>query len=99
MADLISIITGADPSLRDRSLESACAELSVEELWRQCAALDAFRSTTENLYHRVRALLFLYAIHRFHLPQKLGAAAYTTGYGARSLIPFQGYEHLLQRRF
>src|SRR5204862_7203334 len=99
MAYLISLITATEPSLRDCSLESACAELSVEALWQQCAALDAFRSTSENLYHRVRALLFLYAIHRFHLPQKLGAAARTSGYGARSLIPFRGYEHLLQRRF
>src|SRR6185437_8624856 len=99
MADLISIITATDASTRDQSLESACAALSVEELGRQCTQLDSFRAQSENLYHRVRALFFLYAIHRFHLPQKLGSAARTTGYGARSLIPFAGYEHLLQRRF
>ncbi len=99
MVDLIRIITASDPALRDQSLEKACAELSVEELWSQCAALDAFRARSENLYDRVRALFFLYAVHRFHLPQKLSAASRTTGYGARSLIPFKGYEHLLQRRF
>jgi UDP-N-acetylglucosamine pyrophosphorylase len=99
MADLISIITATDPALRDQPLESVCANLSVEELWQQCAALESFRVRSENLYHRVRALFFLYSIHRFILPQKLGAAARTTGYGPRSLIPFQGYEHLLQRRF
>ena len=99
MVELISIITGKDPSNRDQSLESACAGLSVEELWQQCAALESFRARSENLYERVRALFFLYAIHRFHLPQKLVASARTSGYGARSLIPFHGYAHLLQRRF
>src|SRR6516225_8866534 len=99
MVDLINIITSGDPAVRDRSLEGVCANLSVKELWNQCAALEAFRAETDNLYHRVRALFFLYAIHRFHLPQKLGAVSRTSGYGARSLIPFKGYEHLLQRRF
>jgi len=99
MTDLISIITATDPLKRDQSLESACAGLSFEELSQQCGQLESFRVRSDNLYQRVRALFFLYAIHRFHLPQKLGAAARTTGYGSRSLIPFRGYEHLLQRRF
>src|SRR5437588_472570 len=90
MADLISIITATDPALRNQSLELACAELSLDQLLQQCASLDTFRRSSENLYERVRALFFLYAIHRFHLPHKLAS---------RSLIPFKGYEHLLQRRF
>src|SRR5205823_5756791 len=51
---------------------------------------------SENLYERVRALFFLYALHRFHLPAKL-----ITYRRAASLphIPFKGFEHLLQRRF
>src|SRR5512140_3016382 len=106
MPDLISIITATDPALRNQPLEAACAELSLEALPQQCAALDAFRRRSENLYERVRALLFLYAIHRFHLPEKLAASAQharqpspATRHAARSLIPFKGYEHLLQRRF
>jgi hypothetical protein len=99
MPDLIRIITATDPAIRDQSLEKACAELSVDELWKQCAALDEFRVRSENLYERVRALFFLYAIHRFHFPQKLSGALRSGTYGARSLIPFKGYEHLLQRRF
>src|SRR5258708_7331316 len=99
MPDLIRIITTTDPVSRDQPLESVCAGLSAEELWQQCAALESFRADSENLYQRVRALFFLYAIHRFHLPEKLSAASHTTGYGSRSLIPFAGYEHLLQRRF
>ncbi|HLH55381.1 MAG TPA: UTP--glucose-1-phosphate uridylyltransferase, partial [Verrucomicrobiae bacterium] len=96
MADLIRIITSSDPAWRDQSLESACSGLSVQELCRQCDALEAFRVRNENLYERVRALFFLYAIHRFHLPLKLASNADAA---QKSLIPFAGYEHLLQRRF
>ncbi|MDI7277689.1 MAG: UTP--glucose-1-phosphate uridylyltransferase, partial [Anaerolineae bacterium] len=54
--------------------------------------LDSFRRVSENLYERVRACFFLYAIHRFHLPRQEGIEA-------RGLIPYDGYCHLLQRRF
>jgi hypothetical protein len=99
MPDLIRIITASEPALRNQSLEGACAGLSLDELLQQCAKLDDFRRRSENLYERVRALFFLYAIHRFHLPAKLEAASRITHHVSRSLIPFKGYEHLLQRRF
>ena len=99
MPDLICIITAAEPDLRNQSLEGACAGLSLEELLRECTKLDDFRRRSENLYERVRALFFLYAIHRFHLPAKLADASRITFHVSRSLIPFKGYEHLLQRRF
>ncbi len=100
MGDLVRIIIDPDPALRNQPLENACAGLSAVDLLRQCAELDAFRRHSENLYERVRALFFLYAIHRFHLPAKLSSdAARNTQHANRSLIPFRGYEHLLQRRF
>jgi hypothetical protein len=99
MPDLIRIITAAEPALRNQSLEGACAGLSLEELLRECTKLDDFRRRSENLYERVRALFFLYAIHRFHLPAKLEQASRITFHVSHSLIPFKGYEHLLQRRF
>jgi hypothetical protein len=99
MPDLIRIITASEPALRNHSLEGACAGLSLDELLQQCAKLDDFRRRSENLYERVRALFFLYAIHRFHLPAKLEEASRITHHVSRSLIPFKGYEHLLQRRF
>jgi len=97
MADLLGIITATDPALRNRSLDEVCSTLSTDELLQQCALLDAFRRRSENLYEKVRALFFLYAIHRFHTPAKLYYASDTTH--RASLIPFKGYEHLLQRRF
>ena len=97
MPDLITIITATDPALRNQPLEAACAELSLPGLLEQCAKLDAFRRRSENLYERVRALLFLYAIHRFHLPDKLdtpredgGHPSGATRHSSRSLIPFKG---------
>jgi hypothetical protein len=98
MPDLIRIITSADPAIRNQSLDVACAQLSLDELLEQCNALDDFRRHSENLYERVRALFFLYAIHRFHLPRKLAAESRATSH-APPFIPFNGYEHLLQRRF
>jgi hypothetical protein len=106
MSALIRIITSPDPEIRNQSLESACAQLSTDQLLEESAALDAFRRTSENLYERVRALFFLHAIHRFVLPLKLSETeqevspvlAHAQG-AAPSLIPFAGYQHLLQRRF
>ena len=89
---LIEIITSPDPGIRNRSLDSVCRDASAEQLSVFCAELDDFRRQRANLYERVRALFFLYAIHRFHLPLKAGI-------GQRSLIPFAGFAHLLQRRF
>jgi UTP--glucose-1-phosphate uridylyltransferase len=89
---LIRAITAADPAIRDQSLESLCREASLEDLLRECESLDRFRRERENLYERVRALFFLYALHRFHLPLR-------TASGAHSLIPFPGYTNLLRRRF
>ncbi len=92
MPSLSTLITSGDAAVRDQSLDAACACLSLDELLAEAAELDAFRRTSDNLYERVRALLFLHAIHRFHLPARLTDAAPGT-------IPFKGYEQLLERRF
>ncbi|HEY2951106.1 MAG TPA: hypothetical protein VGK40_00910, partial [Verrucomicrobiae bacterium] len=92
MHDLTAIITAPDAETRNQSLDAACAKLSLSELLQQCSGLDLFRRRSENLYERVRALFFLYAIHRFYLPLCNSGAR-------RGLVPFKGYEHLLQRRF
>lgn len=89
---LIDIITSPDPAIRNQALDAVCERASAAELLAACAELEAFRHRSDNLYQRVRALFFLYAIHRFHLPAKLPAAA-------AGMIPFKGYEHLLHRRF
>ncbi|MEI6565502.1 MAG: UTP--glucose-1-phosphate uridylyltransferase [Verrucomicrobiota bacterium] len=95
MSALVQIITATDPRTRNRSLESACAGMPPDALLAECASLEQFRHTSDNLYERVRALFFLYAIHRFHLPKALESSPHR----ATSLVPFAGFEHLLQRRF
>ena len=88
---LTDIITSDEPALRDRPLAEACAGLSRDQLLAEAAALDAFRRSSGNLYQRVRALFFLHALHRFHLA---GETLENDGH-----IPFEGYRHLLARRF
>src|SRR5262245_38848727 len=68
MQSLIAIITSPDPRMRNQSLDAHCSKASGAELLSACAELDSFRRGSDNLYERVRALFFLYAIHRFHLP-------------------------------
>jgi len=89
---LVEIITSPDPQIRNRSVDAFCRQASLAELMAECQALDRFRRVSDNLYERVRALFFLYAIHRFHLPEKPGLQP-------RGFIPFDGYNYLLHRRF
>jgi hypothetical protein len=89
---LVDIITAKEPGLRNRSLDGFSRAATAQTLLEHAAALDQFRRQCPNLYERVRALFFLYAIHRFYLPFKPGIAS-------AGLLPFKGYEHLLHRRF
>ena len=92
MSLLTDVITSQDAETRNRSLDALCRAATLEELLRECEALDRFRRSSDNLYERVRALFFLYAIHRFHISTRPFAAS-------RALIPFAGYTNLLKRRF
>ncbi len=89
---LTKIITATDPATRNLSLDAFCRTASLADLLAECAALEHLRRDSDNLYERVRALFFLYAIHRFHLPFK-------TGVKTKGLIPFEGHTNLLKRRF
>ena len=90
--EFLRTITADDADVRNRSLDALCRGASAEQLLDACGELDRFRRGSDNLYERVRALLFLSAIYRYHLPDRLPPAAF-------GLIPFDGYMHLLNRRF
>lgn len=92
MNAFIETITSADPTVRHRSLRALCQPRSADELLRACDELERFRRETGNLYERVRAALFLYAIHRFFL---LG----TVECERPGTIPVEGFEDFLGRRF
>ena len=74
------------------SKDSFCRKMSLQELLDECRALDRLRRDNDNLYQRVRALFFLYAIHRFHLPLR-------QGFKVGGHVPYDGYTNLLRRRF
>jgi UDP-N-acetylglucosamine pyrophosphorylase len=92
LGDLVRIITASDPAVRNRSVDQFCRGVSTHELLAEAAALEQFWRSSDNLYQRVRALFFLYDIHRFHLP-------YRAGINPSGRIPFEATSHLLKRRF
>jgi hypothetical protein len=92
MSTLAGIIGSPDPGTRNQPLDAFCRAASAPQLLAECDALDQLRRSSPNLYERVRALFFLSAIHRYHLPGKPGVAP-------QGRVPFNGYTHLLQRRF
>ncbi len=89
---LVKIITSEIDSVRNQSLDTICESANREELLSHCRSLDAYWRTERNLYHRVRALFFLFSIHRFHLPRHFGP-------DDSGSIPFEAWQHLLERRF
>src|SRR5262245_39211341 len=89
---LTDLIHATDPSVRNRPLAAVCDRLSFADLLAERNALDCFRRDSANLYERVRALFFLYAINRFHLPARPELPA-------DGRIPYAGVERLLGRRF
>lgn len=92
MSPFIETILASDAARRDRPVEELVDGLDAAGLWEACRELDAFRRSAGNLYERVRALFFLYAICRFFLPPALGHAA-------PGRIPAAAHNHLLDRRF
>lgn len=91
--DLIQCITADQPELRNQSIDALCQGATDAELQTETERLDQFWRHSDNLYARVRALFFLYAIHRFHLPHRPRQVA------GRGRTPYGGYRHLLARRF
>jgi hypothetical protein len=94
---ILELITSLDPTVRDRSLHSYLSGATQADLVATASRLERFRCGSQNLYERVRALFFLYAIHRFHLPPLLESSRQDARIASQ--IPFEGYEHLLNRRF
>ncbi|HEX3941382.1 MAG TPA: hypothetical protein VHX11_07870, partial [Acidobacteriaceae bacterium] len=93
MSRLWAIITSTDPEIRNLSLDIFCGQAATNEILSETVELERLRRASENLYERVRALFFLYAIHRFHLPSRPEVAS------GKTLVPFSGFEKLLSRRY
>ena len=96
----LSIITAAEPGLRNQSLEGACAGLSpgrlaraVRRSWTPSAG--AARTSTSGSAPCSSSTPSTAST----CPPSSNDASRFTHHVSRSLIPFKGYEHLLQRRF
>ena len=89
---LTETITHSDPAIRDRSVRELAASAGIAEKLEACRELEEFRRSTQNLYERVRASLFLHALYRFDIQEHES----TRGSG---LIPFSGFIHLMERRY
>jgi hypothetical protein len=89
---VLDLIESSDPATRDQAIDRWCAGRSRDELLAACAELDAYRRRETNLYQRVRALFFITAIHRYHLPARADLPRL-------GRVPFEGFHHLLERRF
>ena len=89
MSELIKIITSQHPEVRNQPLDVFCREATDLQLFNECAALDKFRRESDNLYERVRALFFLYSLHRFHLPPRYPK-------DSAGNIPFEGVMHSVE---
>jgi len=74
------------------SFEALCRSSDRAALESMALAFEGFRLESGNFYHRVRAIFFLEAIHRYFLP--LHYPADVTG-----SIPYEGHELCLSRRY
>jgi hypothetical protein len=86
------IIEAEAPETRDLAIARWCAGRSTAELLRACGELELYRRRQTNLYCRVRALFFLSAIHRYHLPAR-------PDFPRTGRVPYAGFSRVLERRF
>ncbi|NLT49914.1 MAG: UTP--glucose-1-phosphate uridylyltransferase, partial [Ignavibacteria bacterium] len=92
MNKFIETITSTDLTVRNKSFDELCKNISSIELLNSFKELDNFRKTSRNLYERVRACIFLYAGYRYFLVE-------SKDFPATGQIPIDGYNHLLNRNF
>jgi galactokinase/mevalonate kinase-like predicted kinase len=89
---LIETITSEDEFLRNRSIESLLHGSQFRELLNFADELESFRRSSKNLYHKVRASLFLYEIFRFYLVKDSAVKPH-------GIIPFEGVKAAFERDF
>jgi len=89
-ATLLELVEGRAPE--GVHFEQRCLTASLSALEQDAAWLEEFRHKTSNFYHRVRAIFFLEALHRYHLPRHYPVD--TAG-----SIPYDGHKLCLDRRF
>ena len=89
---LIETIISNDETLRNRSINLLLDGKSAQDLLRLSDELEGFRKSADNLYHKVRASLFLFVLYRFYLQENKDIVSV-------GLIPFEGVKASCARDF
>jgi galactokinase/mevalonate kinase-like predicted kinase len=90
--DLIETIISDNESLRNRSINSLLQDIEKDRLLIYAEELESFRRSSDNLYYKVRASLFLFVIYRFYLQKSKEVIQHGT-------IPFEGVKASFEREF
>lgn len=90
--ELIETIVSGDDSVRNRSITSLLLDKNIGDLLKCADELESFRLSSGNLYHKVRASLFLYVIYRFYLENNKNISQ-------NGKIPFNGVKAAFERNF
>ena len=86
---LVELIRGNPPE-RDYPLDYWGRGKNLDDWQTAANELETFRRQTSSLYEKVRALIFLSAMHRYHI----GPAVQ-----GRALVPYRAIEHIRSRSF
>lgn len=90
--ELIETIISENDAIRTRSIDYLLENKNCKELLKFAKELEEFRKSSSNLYHKVRACLFLYVIYRFYLQVKEEVFQH-------GKIPFKGVKASFYRHF
>jgi len=95
----IDCLRSPNPELFDKSVEAICSERDLESLLKDCETLEAFWKSTDNLYLRVRTLVFLYYLHRYVIPVSAEKEDLPTEMTAPCPVPLKAHRALQERNF
>ncbi len=90
--ELIETIISEEDTLRNRSINLLLQNKNKYSLLNIAKELEVFRKSTHNLYHKVRASLFLFVIFRFYLEKNNEITQ-------QGQIPFEGVKAAFDRDF
>jgi hypothetical protein len=89
---LIETIVSQNDNIRNRSINYLLKGIKADELLKLSEELEKFRISSGNLYHKVRASLFLFVIFRFYLQENPEVPLY-------GKTPFNGVRSAYERDF
>ena len=89
---LVETIVSKNDRIRNRSITSLLLNKNRNNLLELAEGLETFRVTSNNLYYKVRASLFLFVIYRYYLQENKEIPS-------SGIIPFEGIKFAFQRDF